>query len=258
LNRGIHPDPFADQVQRIKCDRKNPVTLAAAIGQKDWDVVFDQMCYDAKEARAACEIFRNQTPLYVVTSSCSVYGDGAKVDERAFNPRAYELLKDVDSAVDYAEAKRQMETVFAHEAAFRVIMPRFSIVCGSDDYTKRLDFHIKRIQQGEPIYFPNLDARMSFIESDEAGACLKFLAETNVKGPINCASSDAISMRDLISWIETAVGKKAVLAEKEEADNHSPYGVSADHFPSTARLEALGFKTRKLKDWLPDLIEECL
>ena len=251
LNRGSHPDLFKGQAQQVICDRRNAVALKAAVSEKSWDVIFDQVCFDAKEARAACEIFRGRTPLYIPTSTISVYSEGANMDERAFDPRSYELLDEVDKEKDYGEAKRQMETVFAHEASFRVIFPRFPIVCGPDDYTGRLDFHIQRIAAGEPIYFPNLDARMAFIESEEAGACLKFLSESKAEGPINCASSDAISMRELVGIIEQTVGQKANLADQESGDNHSPYGVSADHFPSVKRLEALGYKTRSWQEWLP-------
>jgi hypothetical protein len=60
-------------------------------------------------------------------------------------------------------------------------------------------------------------------------------------------------MQTLVAWIEDAVGRKAVL---REGGKHSPYGVPGDWYADPSRLAELGFKTRKLGDWLPGLVRE--
>jgi nucleoside-diphosphate-sugar epimerase len=230
--------------------------LQNCIRGKTYDVVFDQICYDANEARNACRIFRGLTPLYIFTSSVSVYASGANITEAAFDPKRHRFAKTVEVTQDYSEAKRQAEAAFFTDAKFRVIAARFPIVCGIDDYTSRLEFHVLGAMNGESMRFPNLHARMSFVDSRDAGRALAFLAQCPFEGPINIASSDAISMNHLMQWIEQITGCRPNLVEGETGPELSPFGLSEDWFVSTDLLQSLGHHVRPLGDWLPDLIRE--
>ena len=55
LNRGTHPDGFEDKVERLQADRKSKGQLLSAVQGRTWDLVFDQICYTATEAREACD-----------------------------------------------------------------------------------------------------------------------------------------------------------------------------------------------------------
>ena len=256
VNRGQHPDPFEKKVERIVCDRKNTDLLQMYLRGKTYDVVFDQICYDANEARAACRVFRGVTPLYIFTSSASVYGSGANITESAFDPKKHRFAKTVEVTQDYAEAKRQAESAFFTDAKFRVIAARFPIVCGPDDYTSRLEFHVVGAMNGESMRFPNLYARMSFVESRAAGRALAFLAKCPFEGPINIASEDAISLHHLMQWIEQITGCRPKLLEGTTGAELSPFGISSDWFLSTDLLKSLGYHIPPLGDWMPDLIRE--
>ncbi len=253
LNRGNFDDGLGEAPERLRCDRTNATSLEHAVFDRQWDVIYDQVAYFAQEARDACRIFKGKTDRYIVTSTISVYNFGASIPESMFNPHDYEFDQDV---TEYGEAKRQVESVFFQRPPFRVIAPRFPIVCGQDDYTGRLKFHVEHVARGERIYFPNLDARMSFISSEQAAACLKFLATVDFEGPVNCTAPDATRMRDIIEWTEAAVGKRAVLSASEDTGEHSPYGVPQDWFASPRLLSSLGFRTEPLVKWLPPLLAE--
>ena len=67
LNRGKLDDGFDNQLRRIRADRQNESELKTAVSNKTWDLVFDQVCYSAQEARSACKIFEGKTQRYVVT-----------------------------------------------------------------------------------------------------------------------------------------------------------------------------------------------
>ena len=73
-------------------------------------------------------------------------------------PKKHRFAKTVEVTQDYAEAKRQAESAFFTDAKFRVIAARFPIVCGPDDYTSRLEFHVVGAMNGatiiksEPMY----------------------------------------------------------------------------------------------------------
>jgi nucleoside-diphosphate-sugar epimerase len=260
LNRGRHPDPFGDRVRRIPCDRKDEAALVGAARNDSWDAVVDQVAYDAHDARVAVRAFAGRTPLYLFTSTNSVYAHGAPdLPEAAFDPYSYELTTIADSVREYGEAKRQAEALFFRETRWRVIAARFPIVCGPDDYTGRLRFHVERVQAQLPIHFPNLQARMTFIHAADAAASLAFLlkeAPADFHGPVNCASPDAISMAELVRWIESAVGREALIAEFASDENRSPFANAVDSFTSTRLLKSLGFEARPIRSWLPPLLRE--
>jgi hypothetical protein len=112
------------------------------------------------------------------------------------------------------------EAVFMQQATFPVAAVRFPIVLGTDDYTKRLHFHIEHVREGKEIGIPNSAALISFIRSDEAADFLLWLAHSHLTSPVNACSDGTVRIGDIISTIEQATGKRAVVKEKT-ADEHS-------------------------------------
>lgn len=255
LTRGRTADPFGNDVQRIHCDRRHAEALASGVRGKAWDAIVDQVCMNAAEARAACEIFSGHANLYVFTSSQSVYPPGAGLKEEAFDPKSYKFSEAADERNAYAEAKRQAESVFANCADFRVAMVRFPIVLGEDDYTRRLHFHIDRVRDGKPIFFPNLRARIGFIQSEDAAEALYQIIQHRLQGPVNVASKTPISLKDLIFCIEAATNKTAEIAASPGADNCSPFGIEDDWYMNVDKAAANNIAPVDLDDWLPALVK---
>jgi nucleoside-diphosphate-sugar epimerase len=113
----------------------------------------------------------------VFTSSQAVYALGAAIREEVFDPLNHAFTQDARTEDDYAEAKRQCESVFFRQSGFPVTAVRFPIVAGVEDYTGRLRWHLERVRQEAPIYFPSLHARLSLIHSDAAAEVLRSLAD---------------------------------------------------------------------------------
>ncbi len=254
LNRGNLSDPFGNKVQRLKADRQCSSSLKKAIGGHRWDVVFDQACYTADEAHTACDLFAGRTKRYVVNSSESVYDNGAQLKESAFDPKHYEFNEIADRNKNYQEAKRQVEAVFTKNATFDLAIPRPSLVVGLDDYTERLNWHVRRVAQSLPIYFPNIEARSDFILSDQAGRALKIIGLSKHVGPINCTTPGTMGLKELVAICESATGKKANLADRHMDNNHSPYGGTAEKSMDTGLLQSLGFSAPSSNEWMKGLI----
>lgn len=259
LNRGQAADDFGDRVQRIRLDRKTLAADTPQLRRQSWDVVYDQVCYDAPEAEAAGLAFRDKVGHYVFTSSQSVYDGGCDLHESAYDPLTHDFSTRVNRDQDYSEAKRQAEAAFFQKAPFPVTAVRFPIVHGPDDYTQRLVFHVERIRDGKPIYFPNLEARLSFVHSADAAKFLFELVEREAVGPINVCAREPIALRDLVGQIEAHVGRKAVLATQEAPEMNSPFGIPSDWYMSTEKLAAKEFsEPRPIREWLPGLIQHAV
>lgn len=255
LTRGVASDPFGEQVQRIHADRFEPAELADAVGDSQWDVIYDNICYSPDEAKQACQIFDGNTKRYVLTSSMSVYdySDEAITDD-IFDPEAYPLRYGNRNDHTYKEGKRLAEAVFIQQATFPVATVRFPIVLGTDDYTRRLHFHIEHIHNELPIGIPNPEAHINFIRSDEAADFLYRLGYSTATGPFNACSNGTVRIKDIIAMIEDETGQQAMIHKKTADEHMSPFGIEQSWFMDTTKAQSEGYTFLTLSDWLPELV----
>lgn len=259
ITRGALPEEFQGQVQHLQCDRTNKIALAEAIGEREFDIVYDNVNFTPQDVNEAIDIFKGKTSRYIFTSTLSVHeADGIPKIERDFNPTTYPIFLGERTEFTYAEGKRQAEAVFFQQATFPVVAVRFPIVMGEDDYTKRLLFHTERIKNQQAISFMNIDAHMGYISSEEAADFLAWVGEENFQGPIHAAANGLLSNKELIRLIEKISGQKAQIALAGAEDTKSPYSIPKSWYMKTNYAQQLGFKFSDLHDWLPKLIKNIL
>lgn len=255
LNRGNVDDGFGEQISRIKCDRNNAEMFQQLLADTKWDVVFDQICFDYDTAKNACEVFKGKVKKYIFTSTKSVYEAGEYLTEKDFTPSEHSFESKVTKDENYAEGKRQAEVAFSRHASFPVTSVRIPIVLAVDDATGRFQFHVEKIKNNEPIYFPNPDARMTFINSDQVAEAMCKLMILSFEGPINIASPTEISIRDFIGIIEENLGEKALYGEDMKIAKQSPYGITEDWYMDCSFMKSLGIQLTDVRDWLPAMVQ---
>ncbi|MDE6676074.1 MAG: reductase, partial [Acetatifactor sp.] len=128
----------------------------------------------------------------------------------------------------------------------------YPFVVGRDDYTKRLLFYVEHAMKLVPMHIDNLDEQMGFIRSDEAGRFLAFLADQDITGAINGCSHGAISVREILDYVEKKTGTKAIISEQGEG---APYNGVAEYSINTEKAENLGFQFSHVRDWIYDLLD---
>jgi nucleoside-diphosphate-sugar epimerase len=245
-------------VKHIILDRRTLKRHHPELSGKTWDIIYDQVCYDAPEAESAIEAFDGKVGKYVFTSTLSVYDSGANIYESAFDPRSHRIVFGTKPILNYAEAKRDAEAVFFQKAPFSVVAVRFPFVLGEDDYTERLKFHVQCVLNEKPIHFPNPKARVSMIHAADAARFLGLLEQRDFFGPVNCAATDPISMNELIHMIGAKAGRIGQLATIESEGESSPYGKESDWFMNTDLQKKLGYECLPITEWLPVLIGRLL
>ncbi|GIN41007.1 NAD-dependent epimerase/dehydratase family protein [Heyndrickxia oleronia] len=250
---------FSDKVKLITFDRNNLDSFQTAFEGGQWDVVYDQICYSGVDARNAIEIFQDKTKKYIFTSTLSVYDlQDKELVETDFDPYTYPIdLKEKDE-VSYQEGKRQAEAVFFQKASLPVTAVRFPIVLGGNDYTERMTFYINKVLNDEVIYLRNLDASISFVNEDEAGDFLTWIAQTNFEGPINCCTNGSVTLREFISFIELAAGKKAKVEITQSDNKQTPYSIPKSWTMSNQKARDLGYHFQDIHQWLPELIKKSI
>ena len=252
LNRGNLDDGLGGAIKRIRCDRSDPIAVRQGIGSQEWDIVYDQICYYASEAQAACEIFAGRCQRYIFTSTQSVYGPGAALKESAVDSLHYTFTTPVYSKEHYGEGKRQAEAVFHQYAKFPVTSVRIPMIQGADDVTRRFHFHIEHIRNRQPIFMPNPNARVSLFSSAATAAALLQLAEIHHTGPINVCAPEPIAVGDFVKRLEEILQQKAVWTVREDKTTASPYGIQGDWYMDTGLAASLGIKMPPIESWLQE------
>ncbi len=244
---------FKHTVERIGIDRRNMESMCKALGNRIWDVVYDQICFDEPSAINAIEIFSGKIGRLIFTSSQSVYDYGSSIQEPYFVPGSY--IANPKNENSYQEGKRLAERAYAKQNLFPITAVRFPIVLGYDDPTTRLHWHVARIKYGDPIYFPNYEARLSLITSEEAAAFLAWIKEIDLAGSVNVGSFQPVKLSNLMSMIEGMNGKKMVIAHESTTENHSPFGIANDWWMNVQKAVTAGFHFKNANKWVIDMVE---
>lgn len=246
LTRGRTPDPFGDRVERLAADRADEAALAAALRGRSYDLVYDQTCYDAAQARVLLSLLEGRAGRIVFTSSAYVYPEGAALlCEEDFRPEEHR-----PGPPSYREGKRAAEGVFARQDRVPVLSVRFPIVLGHEDPTGRFRFHIERLLGGRPHYLPDAGSPATHVRADEAARFLDWAGSTFLTGPINAATPPALDAEALLLRMAKALGREPRVVRSGTPEELSPYHRTAPLVLSLARSEAAGFRFETLEGWL--------
>jgi nucleoside-diphosphate-sugar epimerase len=255
VTRGTGLDPFGDNVHRLIADRYDPPALASAIGGRDWDIVYDQLCYAPSDAADICEILTGRVGYYVMTSSQSVYGPGLDLPETAFDPCSIAIRLGRRADFSYADSKRLAEAVLFQRADFPVTTVRLPVVLGMDDYTERLQSIVASVHQGRPLNICNPEALLAMISSQEAAGFLSSLTRHPITGPVNAASLGSISMQNLVRMIEAATEREATINIAQPEEPFALFSQCDSKTMNCSRAMQEGFQFMSIDEWLPGLIE---
>ena len=255
LTRGQTQDPFENKVRRLKADRTKKDQFSDAVNGQSFDVVIDQTCMTASDAQIAIDALKGNIKHFVMTSTLSVYSQKANLKEVDVDTVRYIPQPATNPAEEYSQGKQAAEQQYLLQKHFNVGVARIPMILGPDDYTKRLFKHVDHIKNGKELYFPNLDAKFSYLFSQDAANALMWLCENKKSGVYNFSSPDQWTLKELVEKIEQITGKKLILAREATDQNHSPFGISEDYYMNVSKAESEGFKVPVLSAWMPDLIK---
>lgn len=252
--RGLAKDHFGDKVKRLVVERCDADSLANIFKDKEFDCIFDNICYASMDVKRLLDMAKCKR--YVMTSTMSVYPNtvwGEAMNEGDYDPLAYPLKWMERQDAPYDEVKRQAEAaLFQEYAHVQAVAVRFPFVIGKEDYTKRLCFYVENVVKQRPMYIDNIDAKMSFIEAEEAGKFLCWLIESKETGIFNGANAQTVSLRQILHFVEERTGKTAVLSKE---GIQAPYNGTKEYSLDTSKAERRGYVFTTLDSFLPELLE---
>ena len=247
--RGHQPIPFESKVKHIKMDRQNQEDLKSLFSNAHYDLVIDKIAYSSNDIKKLLDVI--SCDRYMLMSSTAVY---EYCD--SFDPY-HDEFKYVNRYDDeYRVTKRYAECALAQDYPhIPSVVVRYPFVVGMDDYTKRIQFYIEHILYEKPMYIDNLDTPLSFIDSQEAGEFMAFLANENIIGIFDGASFGSITTKQIIGIIENLTNKKAILSKDGDK---APYNDTPEFKINTQPAQELGYYFSDLSDWFESLIKQLL
>ncbi|MDE6924159.1 MAG: NAD-dependent epimerase/dehydratase family protein [Acetatifactor sp.] len=250
--RGKVSDEYGDRVKRVIVERTNGESMKNALSGTHYDVVIDKIAYCSNDIKYVMETVDHDR--YIHMSSTSVYDPiHRNTVESDFNGDAGELVWCDRKAFPYEEIKRQAEYALWQEYSHRNwVAVRYPFVLGKDDYTKRLLYYVEHTMRSIPMSIDNLDARMGFIHSVEAGKFMAFLVDRDIRGAVNGSSEGTISIREIIEYVEKKTGTNAAIDRTGET---APYNGAPEYSINTEKANALGFRFSILHDWIYELLD---
>ncbi|MFF4186501.1 NAD-dependent epimerase/dehydratase family protein [Streptomyces sp. NPDC001691] len=266
LNRGSSPPPPG--VVQLIADRDDETSLAAALGDRTFDVVVDQVCYTPRQAAIARRVFTGRTARYVMTSTVEVYEyeDSAEpLGEHVLDPRSVIVTPDLPwrdpefVALHYGEGKRQAEAVFAAAPAFPYVAVRVAhVLGGTDDFTGRLTHYADRLRAGEPVAVAVPNRPATYIDVEEIAAFLFWVTRQDFTGPVNAASHGPLTTEDIVAAVANALGgdHPPVRYQPVEVGAVSPFSFARSYGMDTSLAASLGFTFSHTDDWLARAVAE--
>ncbi|MFD8706913.1 NAD-dependent epimerase/dehydratase family protein [Kitasatospora sp. NPDC059648] len=264
VNRGSVPAPHG--VTHLRADRDDEAALRAALADRRFDAVVDQVCYTPVQAAVAARVFADRTARYVLTSTVEVYAHlgrpgGPPLTEPALDlsaePVDLQLPWTDNRFVDdhYAEGKRQAEALLTRQAAFDLVTVRTAHVLGGADFTGRLAHYVDRIGRGLPVAVHTAPQRASFVHEAEIARFLAWAAKADFTGPVNAASQGSLDVAELCAAVGRVTGTEPRLTTGA-GEPPSPFSFDRCYAMDTGRSARLGFRFSAVTDWLPEAVKE--
>jgi len=223
---------FSKRVENMVADRNDASTVRRAIGERRFDVIFDNV-YDwergttAAQVEATVHAMGNHLKRYVFMSSVAAYGDGLNHYEG--DPLAPDNHPD-----SYVRNKAMTERALLRlhrKTGFPVVTFRPPFVYGQENPFYREAFFWDRFRAGRPIIIPGDGTRlMQFIHvKDLVNALVRSMDVDEAVGEaFNVANPKSLTQVEAVRELARAAGKKPQLVrvprERIAAAGGNPMG----------------------------------
>lgn len=286
LSRGVTSRSLSEDVEVIEADRHGSLS---ALKGRHFDWVFDTCAFTPDAVSALLDALDSEPKRYVLASSLSTYGcyDKPGLNEAAEVPEATQddferanavPLEDRGSAVAYGPSygplKRACEIVSDQKLGERATALRIGLIVGAGDYTDRLTWWVRRIDEAGRSKSPTVvaplatDRPVQVLDVRDAAKFAVRCAEDDLGGIWN-VNGDVMAMQDLLNEIhETTasagqihwVSADAILDAGAEPWTDvplmAPDAPAFRHFfeVDASRARDAGLKSRHLRETLEPLL----
>ena len=266
FTRGNSQPAWFDKVHHIQGDRFDPAGFRATLRGQKFDVVVDNIAYNAQDIQSAIDTFEGNIGRYILTSSCGVYRFvrerrmPLKEDDVDFEwePPGYDPD---DARSQYYAGKMTAERALGERPSIPYTIIRPPIVFGPYDHTLRGFFYVQRLLDGRPLILTNSGTnsfRLAYSRDLAHAYLLAIDNDAAIGVTYAVAQTDIMTLKDLIDASAEALGVKPNLVSipqdviaQSDLEYADPYGRMINFIPSVQRVQAeLGYVSTPFREWI--------
>jgi nucleoside-diphosphate-sugar epimerase len=256
-------------IRQTRGDRTVEIDLSR-MAVEPWDVIIDNICYTAEDARKAINVFNNRVGLYIYTSSASIYSvlDGSSSPFRETQAELLSLKGQLKEKYAYGLGKYAAEKEFLQaflQKKFPAVIIRPPVVVGPNDPTLRAYSYWLRLADGGPLFLPGFAFQNRFVFSKDMARAFEALlyAREPFGRAYNIGDSAAMTLDDFIKVSARIMHKEAEilypdygwLKENGFDFEAAPFTMSGDFVLDIARAEKeLDWQSTPAAKWLEETI----
>ena len=193
----------------INIDRKNQSDLDNLFKNIQFDVVIDFINFSLPDSEKLLNALRFQIklPKLILISTTYIYDNPLQIEkdslfnENDFFPSKHKLFGLDRPDISYSNGKRDMESYSVNNYYNdKLVILRFPIILGANDYTQRTIFYSSLIKEEKSINPRNIHSKSNYIFSIEAAHAILNFVNEDLTGIYN-VSFNPISEYDFISII---------------------------------------------------------
>lgn len=208
LNRGNNNDIFKDKnVEVLISDRDRDLDILKG---RVWDAAVDTCGFVPRTVEKSTSMLVNHVRHYTFISSLSVYKDWIPMgitEDYEVQTLPEEKAAEINRSAAgtsyneyYGPLKRLCEIEAEKHLPGQVLSVRAGLIVGSNDYSDRLPYWIKRIAKGGRVLVPgNPKRRVQFIDVKDLAIWIVNMIERNITGIYNVTGPDyPLTMEQLL------------------------------------------------------------
>jgi len=193
----------------IYIDRKNQNDLDSLFKNIQFDVVIDFINFSLPDSEKLLYALRFQIkpPKLILISTTYIYDNPLQIEkdsifnENGFLPSKHKLFGLDRPEISYSNGKKDMESYSVDNYYNdKLVILRFPIILGANDYTQRTSFYSSLIKEEKSINPRNVHSKSNYIFSSEAAHAILNFVNEDLRGIYN-VSFNSISEYDFISII---------------------------------------------------------
>ncbi len=224
LNRGRTASDLPPGVERLIADRTDTAAMRKALGERNWDTVFDVsgfvMVAGDADVGAVVDLFGGRTGRYVYVSSVMAY------DQRLAGvvPWTEEMPTSLTGPTTYGGFKATVEAALLHrweERSFPATVVRPAAIYGPDNNIFDMETPMwLRLLQRRPILLPHsglVTGSYGHVD-DLCRAMLSMATSANAPGQVFNISAEAVTTRRYVEVLADIVGVDPVIVDIADRD----------------------------------------
>lgn len=268
FTRGNKKPVWWDRVSHIQGDRTEVEDFQEKMAGKKFDLLIDNIAYQAGDVESAVAILEDKVDRYILTSTAAVY---RYVPERTMPVREGDVdftweppdFDPEDRGWQYAAGKLDAERVLMGQERIPYTIIRPPVVLGPGDPTLRGYFYMQRLLDGKPVMLTNggVNSFRLVYSRDLAGAYLLSMASPQAENRVyNVTQTEIITTRDFIEASAQALEIDPELVnvpretlEGADFEYADPYSGLENFIPSVRRVQGdLGYQSTPYRDWVKE------